>query len=348
MLDNFIKFFKLSEDERKDLFSETAKKLDTREAYVEKDFWVCLALEIMFNHLESSSPKLLFKGGTSLSKIYGVIKRFSEDIDITVFAESLGCNLKDVKTLGNKQRKRFFAELSEKCDSFLYGSLVESLRAKFAEVGATGVEVNPGDDHTIFILYPSLFSDDTAEYVKPSVKIESGARSAVEPNNISSVAPYTEEVLQIGLEVNNICTIRAERTFCDKIIILHGICNGYTKEGRLPQDHQRVARHFYDLAMMMGTEVGEAAIDNPELQESARSHAELAFPSVWRGYDTARPGSFTLVPSGDLLSVVEADYRAMSSMIFGKAPSFDEIMEAIQSIEQALNASAAPSPSVGR
>lgn len=333
----FKEFLRFSVDEQQELYSRTSKKLNTLESYIEKDFWVCLTLEILFNHLNIDDPKLLFKGGTSLSKVYGVINRFSEDIDITVFPKDLGFEIEDIYLLGTKARQRFLDELSSKCDDFLFNSLINTLNKKFNEAGAYDVEIVPDEEHTILIKYPTLFWDTQPGYIKPMVKIESGARSAVDPHTIETVSPYTQEALDLGLIVPNICTIKAERTFCDKLIILHGLRSGYEKKGRIPQDSHRVARHYYDLAMMNKTDIGNSAIKDSELQESARKHCSTMFASSWRGYETARPGSYAIVPQDELLKAVEADYKAMETMIFGTIPGFETIMSEIQEIENRLN-----------
>jgi hypothetical protein len=337
MLDKYKEIFEASEDDRRGLFEEAGNTFGTLSSYAEKDFWVCLTLEILFNHRGEGDPQLLFKGGTSLSKVYELISRFSEDIDITVFSEDLGMDLKEMNGLGSNAKKRFLTKLSEKCDEYLFGPLVGILKDKLHEAGAVGAKIVPADDHTIFVQYPSLFQSETAAYVMPMVKIESGARSATVPHEVKSVQPYVQAVSGFDLDVQNVCTIKAERTFADKMIILHGLRSGFDKEERVPQDRNRASRHYYDLAEMFKTDIADGALGDLGLLEDVRSHAEQMFQAKWRGYDTAVPGQFKLMPYGKLLDVLRADYKAMSGMIFGDVPTFDDVLSAIGTLENKVN-----------
>ena len=338
MLNNFNEILSASVADRRELFEAAGEEIGTLASYAEKDFWVCLILEILFNHRAPSDPRLLFKGGTSLSKVYGLINRFSEDIDITIFAGDLGLEVSDLDSFGSKRRKRFFNELGAACDVYLFDSLIKTLEQALLEAGAAGTRVLEGDDHCIFVEYPSVFDGGVAAYVKPRVIIEGGARSATIPHEFQAITPYIEQVGPFDLAIQNICTIKAERSFCDKLVILHALRCGYDREGRIPKDRNRASRHYYDVAMMTDSDIGNEAIFDIELQESVRKHAERLFPARWRGYDTACAGTFSLVPRGDLLRALKIDYNAMKGMIFGEVPRFETILETIARLETRINA----------
>ena len=123
----FTSFLSLPEQDRRDVFATAAVRLDTLPSYVEKDFWVCLVLDLLFNRLADRHPKLLFKGGTSLSKAFGLIQRFSEDIDLVVNRGDLGfANERDPTApgnLSNKKRQSLFNDLMRACSAYVLGDL---------------------------------------------------------------------------------------------------------------------------------------------------------------------------------------------------------------------------------
>ena len=172
-----------------------------------------------------------------------------------------------------------------------------------------------------------------------SLKLEGGARSALDPNTTASAAPYICEELGDGwsLEAGNLHVIEPERTCLDKILILHAMHCGYRDKGRLPRDGSRISRHYYDVAMLAATDVGKAALANKELFADVREHGRISFPSAWRRYDQAVPGSLRLVPQDALRAVLEKDFEAMQGMMFGDIPSFDWVTSQIEIAEQAIN-----------
>lgn len=335
MLDNYRKVLDAPGADRIDLFTKAGNHLEVSERYIEKDFWVCLILDILFNYNAGSCPRLLFKGGTSLSKVYGLIQRFSEDIDLTWFSEDLGTDLNELDGRGNKARSKALKDLAGRCHAYMTGPLTQRLHECFSEIGMPEVQVKPEGDQTLLVHYPSLFGSRT-DYVAPAVKIEGGARSARNPRDPARVEPYTQRVYDLGLAVPNVVTIRAERTFCDKIVILHGLRSGYDLDARLPEDAHRVSRHYYDLAMMKGTKTGEAAINDTALLADAFKHAQRFFPAKWRGLDNAFSKGCRIVPQDELREAIRRDYGKMQPMLFGSPPSFQDIMDAIQYIQDLL------------
>lgn len=136
MNEAFAEVIKASDSDRRDLFLTTAARLGTAVQYVEKDFWVCWTLDALFNGLESGGPRLLFKGGTSLSKAFGLISRFSEDIDVTVFRDDLGhmVEVVDLESLSGKQRRIRLGAIRESCRAYINGPLITELAGRAASV----------------------------------------------------------------------------------------------------------------------------------------------------------------------------------------------------------------------
>ena len=334
-----------SEQDRRDVFAATASRLDTLPGYVEKDLWVCIVLEVLFNRLPAGHPNLLFKGGTSLSKAFGLIDRFSEDIDIVVSRDGLGFSgdrdPAAANALSNKERAALFEELTKACSAYISRKLQTALASRLDEIAA-GCRVLPDegdtDRQTLFVEYPTLYPSREVDYVASRVRIEAGARSAVVPNSTCAVVPFiAEELPDSSFDVGSIRVIAPERTYWEKLLILHGLHCGYRDEGRLPHDRDRISRHYYDVAMITATDCGRSALSDLELLEAVRKHNLVAFRQAWKRFDEAIPGSVHLVPQSELRAAIEADYGAMMDMILGDAPNFDWIMDQLHDAEATIN-----------
>ena len=177
------------------------------------------------------------------------------------------------------------------------------------------------------------------------MKIESGAKSALDPHVSATVTPYVSQDLpDMNLTVANVTTVKRERTFWDKVIILHGLRQWYDRRGELRHGGQRVSRHYYDLhQLMQATSAHEWQADHALAIDCAQ-HARLFFGSVDLGLDTALPGSFTLTPGPAMRDALVRDYAAMSGMIFGEIPALDVVLASVERFEQIVNGSAAYSP----
>ena len=344
-LDSFKSFLSLPEEGRRDVFEAAASRLDTPANYVEKDFWVCLALEALYNQLPEGHPRLLFKGGTSLSKAFGIIKRFSEDIDLVVNRADLGfADLLDLTVaddLSNRKREALFENLRMACSSYILGDLRIELTALMDQI-VDGCVIIPDEDdrdrQTLLIEYPTQYPSAGDAYVAPRVKIEAGARSALEPILDCAITPIlADELADLSFEVGNLQVIAPERTYWEKLLILHGLHYGYRDEQRLPNDRDRISRHYYDVAMITATETGRSALSDIGLLDTVREHNLIAFRQAWKRFEIAEPGSLRLVPQDTLRAAIERDYKAMDGMILGESPSFGWVMEQIQYAEGTIN-----------
>ena len=332
---------------RMGLFSATAQRLGTTPQNVEKDFWVCWTLDALFNGIEDG-PRLLFKGGTSLSKGFGLIERFSEDIDVTVFRDDLGvpATVEELAVLSRKKREASLDQIKAACEAHVHGPMMARLADICADACArTGLEprsirVEPdlADRQTLRVVYPSITPEDV--YIAKSVKIESGAKSALDPHSVRTIAPYVDaDAIALDLSVPGITIVDAERTFWDKVLILHGLRRWFDNRGQLRGDGQRVSRHYYDLFRLIQSKVAEAALANRALGKDCVAHARLFFNRPDFDLASAQAPTYSLLPKGAMIDGLRQDYRAMSTMIFGKPPDFDAVMKAIAGIEETVNAS---------
>lgn len=346
---DFLRVIAATPDDRRGLFLATANRLGTPLQNVEKDFWVSWVLDLLFNGRDAGEPRLLFKGGTSLSKAYGLISRFSEDIDITVFREDIGqdVHVGDLEVLSGKQKRLRLEGIKQACQSYIQGQLQERLNrqieAAFREAGIPFTDVpvmedsDDADRQTLLVRYPSV-STDGDEYVKPTVKIEAGAKSALDPHRSAIIQPYVaDDMPAANLVVPGVVTIDAKRTFWDKVVILHGLRRWHDNRGALRQQGHRVSRHYYDIFKLIQSPVGrEAAADHVLALDCAR-HALMFFNSTDLDLIHAHPGTFSITPTPEMVHTLKRDYQAMLGMIFGEVPEFSDVLNAVEKLEHEIN-----------
>jgi hypothetical protein len=205
---------------------------------------------------------------------------------------------------------------------------------------ALTVKADAHDRQTLLLDYPSVTPTDA--YIAKSVKIESGAKSALDPNSVRTITPYVDtDVPGIDLAVQGITVVDAERTFWDKVVILHGLRRWYDIRGLLRGNGQRISRHYYDLFRLLQSDSGKAAIKDAALGADCVAHARMFFNRPDFDLASAQPPTFALCPDGAMMDDLRQDYRAMSVMIFGEPPAFDAVIEAIAALEAELNAQGA-------
>lgn len=331
--------------DRLDLFLSTANRLGAPIGNIEKDFWVCWTLDALYHRLPADRPRLLFKGGTSLSKAYGLINRFSEDIDVTVFRDDLeqAATAEELEALSGKKRRARLDAIRDACRAFVTGPLRESLAGLLAEAtgGAGRVEIDQTDPErqTLLLWYPEVEPRDDG-YVRPAVRIESGAKSALDPNRPVLIKPYiADETPDLDLSVPNVTTIEPGRTFWDKVVIAHGLRRWYERRGVLRQEGQRISRHYYDLHQLLASQAGKDALSDLELARDCVRHARMFFDRPDFDLASAQPGTFAIAPVEGMIDALRRDYANTAAMIFGEPPSFDLILDSMQQLHAAANAS---------
>lgn len=329
-------------------FDTTAQRLGTASQNIEKDFWVCWVLDALFNGLKEGGPRLLFKGGTSLSKGFGLINRFSEDIDVTVFRNDIGepTTIDELDALSGRKRRARLDAIKAACQTYIDGSLrveltqilQDRLRAAGFDAGAARVEADDADPdgQTLLIWYPA--ATPRSDYVRAAIKIESGAKSALDPNSEVPIKPYVDDDLPaLDLTVPGVRTVDPERTFWDKVVIVHGLRRWFDKRGELRGGGQRISRHYYDLHQLAASPNGTAAIADTALGADCVAHARMFFNRPDFDLASAVLGSFALAPHDAMIEQLRADYRAMQGMIFGEPPNFEAVLDVISSLETRLN-----------
>ncbi len=319
----------LSRLERRELFAETAARKGMTPAIVEKDFWVCWTLGRLFAHPDLSRV-LMFKGGTSLSKVFNLIERFSEDIDLILDWRVVVGEVDPQAERSATKQEALNKSIGAKAADYIGRELLPMISGVVDPM--CRCELADDDPHALKVIYPNAFSDD---YLRPEVRLEIGPLAAWMPHDRYRIHPYAAEAFpqlfkQADCEVH---AIRAERTFWEKATILHHEAN------RPPDSAQpsRYSRHYYDLAMMAEAPVKGTALADLALLADVVEFKRRFYPRGWAQYVLAKPGTFKLVPPGKVLAVVEKDYAAMRNMIFGRYPTFDEIMATLRALEREIN-----------
>jgi hypothetical protein len=329
----------MTKRDRADLFAETAERRDLSEAVVEKDFWVCWTLKQLFT-IDTLRDRLLFKGGTSLSKINHAINRFSEDIDLAVDYVALGfTGDRDPRREGLSKTKRaaILAEMMTACQQYIGSEFLEVLRVRCEEILGNGEDwtlaVSEQDRNIVRFQYPS--AAPTLDYIKPQVILELGTHAEFVPRDRFTVRAFAaEEFPSMFAEPDvAVTSLLAKRTFWEKATILHAEFHRPAAKA-LPD---RYSRHYYDLAMLAQSPVRAEALADLALLDQVVLHKETFYPSGWARYDLARIGSLRLVPPDERRAALERDYRSMSVMIFGQPPPFGKIIEVLAALEQDIN-----------
>lgn len=330
----------LSKNER-GLFFKTASDIKEMPLeIIEKDYWVVWVLEGLFS-LEKLKPYLTFKGGTSLSKIYGLIDRFSEDIDLSIESEFFGFGAPhDPENAPSKKKQNAIIDnLSKACSTYVQTEILADLKDIFtAKLGTTdGWQIfsdpEAPDAQSLLFEYPSNTSK--TGYIRPLVKIEIGARSEHWPVSEQKIESYVKEALKETIHEPDIVirVLNAERTFWEKATILH-------QYAHLPEDKKlppRISRHYYDFFRLLNSSIKKKALENLTLLERVANHKNIYFASSWANYRTARKGTLKLIPPPHVLKELQNDYRLMQPMLFREVHSLELILKTVKEFESEFN-----------
>lgn len=316
----------LSKDEQIDLFNHLSVITGFPAIAIEKDAWVTLALRMLFG--SELKDKIVFKGGTSLSKCYNLINRLSEDIDFSIEREFLGFSgdltKGEIRKLRRASHNFILSELPELLSNELehYG-----IDGKCFSVEVPNTKISDQDPETVLLKYKSVFAKET--YLLPRVQIEIGARSLMEPfeeKEINSIidsnmteANFTEDRFKVN-------TVIPTKTFIEKLILLH-------EEFKKPSEktkYLRMSRHLYDIVQIMETSYFDEAKKDKILFRDICKHREKFTPLKPVGtidYNELTFERLEIIPPKGIIGNYRADYTEMqSTMFYGESLSFDEVI----------------------
>jgi predicted nucleotidyltransferase component of viral defense system len=327
-------WFQLPDETKIRLFTETSRQIGLpSSSAAEKDWWVVHTLSVIFSM--DCANALIFKGGTSLSKGWNVIHRFSEDIDLALDREFLGFSGELTKGEIRKLRRKSFQFISE--------VFTEELKNKFVELGFKDLTVKPRevenhdqDPLIIEIYYNKLTETDT--YLKPGVLVEVGSRSLKEPftqrtfgtfiSEIYTDNPFTDKPITIPI-------VNPERTFLEKIFLLHEEFQKPFGKIRV----ERLTRHLYDIEKLCQTEYAEIALQDRELYNTIVRHRSKFTAISGIDYAKHNPENIKFIPPDSIIKMWKADYEEMKgSMIYDNPLDFDQLINRLTELQKRINA----------
>jgi len=320
-------------EERRQLFQETAARRGMSPAVVEKDFWVCWILKQIYSNPQLQSH-IVFKGGTSLSKVFGLIERFSEDIDLILDWQLLGYGPGQQDPYqyqpSRTQQDRFSEQFNLRAARYIAETLCPQLDRQFRRCPGVAAMVDADQPQVINVQYPAAFPPD---YLRPEVQLEIGPLASFVPHGSYLIQPYAAQVFPATFDVPDcpVVAIKAERTFWEKATILHQQAH---RQEPIPV---RYSRHYYDMHRLAMSAVKSSSLANLKLLEDVVAFKDRFYRCPWARYDLARPGTFRLIPNADRLSELRADYRQMTVMIFGPIPEFEHIVASLKLLEKEIN-----------
>lgn len=326
-------WFQLPDETKIRLFAETSRQIGLpSSSAAEKDWWVVHTLAVIFSM--DCANALIFKGGTSLSKAWNLIHRFSEDIDLALDREFLGFN--------GELSKQGIKKLRRKSFQFITEVFTKELRSKFSELGFKDVKVkyreveNHDQDPIIIEIYYNKLTETDA-YLKPSVLIEVGSRSLIEPFTQRTFGTFISQIYSDNPFTDNPITIpvvNPERTFLEKIFLLH-------EEFQKPQDKirvERLSRHLYDIEKLSQTEYATIALQNTELYNRIVEHRSKFTAISGIDYNKHNSANIKFIPPETIIKKWEADYEELKgSMIYDNPLSFNEMIKRLVELQKRIN-----------
>ncbi len=330
----------LSKKQRRSIFADTSFELRLTEIAVEKDFWVCWALNKLFG-LQRWGEHFAFKGGTSLSKCWNLIERFSEDVDIVIERAALGFggdNDPD-RAPSRKQLGKRLKELEKSCQESISNEIYPKLNAAiYSDLGDAfkwNLELD-SDRQTLLLTYPSIYSQNITPLHR-AVKIEMGARSDTEPTETIEIRPYICETFpdMFGNFGTNVRAVMPKRTFWEKAMLLH-------EETFRPEDkkfnQKGKARHYFDLYHLIQAGIGKEASQDLDLFNRIVAHRQKFFRYSWVDYSTMEYGRLRLVPAKKDRESWKSDYNRMrGNMFYGDTPTFEDVLKVVEEFQVKLN-----------
>jgi predicted nucleotidyltransferase component of viral defense system len=331
-------FIQLSSEERNLYCRQASERMSVPlpAAVIEKDFWVCWTLNLL-NEIPELKGNITFKGGTSLSKAWGLIERFSEDIDIAinrkVFGQEPPYGAEHAES--NRQRKMRLEELEEKSAAFIRDFLIPKLQDKIAEHIKEKFTLKPiqkGNEVNIEFEYPGTLKNELGGLL-PVVLIELVPRADEIPNEERIITPIIHEVFVdiLGEGSFSISTLAPERTFLEKLLFIHETLEGFNKGS------EKKSRHYYDLYKLYQSGVFEKIKSNRELLNTVVQHRQTFFRYNTMDYsDILLKGVKVTLPQ-ESWADWRGDYSRSAVMIYSKIPSFEELMTFADQLEKEFN-----------
>ena len=333
-------FIQLPPRDRAEILQTAAAELGFTAQVLEKDIWVCWVLSALFS-MPDAHP-MAFKGGTSLSKIWKAIDRFSEDVDITIDYRAFDTGFDHQKgKLSNTKQEAVNSELRRCVTKYLDSHVRPYMLDRLSEdLDDQSFELMLSDCGEKLVLNYPKAPVGGSPYIHDSIVLEFGGRNTLEPSEFHTVTSYLSAATQISgvhfPKADGVKTISVERTFWEKVTLAHASCGKDPAKARAG----RMSRHWYDLAMLIDRDIVNL---DKLLEDDLTLREVIALKNVFyyaasANYDACISGSAKLIPEVPYIDQLEADYSAMrEDYILGNAPTFHQLLETVQSIQVKLN-----------
>lgn len=331
-----LSFLALPPDERRLYFEQAALRRNVAPVILEKDFWVCWLLGILFESQFADS--LVFKGGTSLSKVFGVIERLSEDIDLSLSPEFLHLPAAGTsRNQANKWMTRAEAACGEAVQNEIGPAMESAVATVLGKSEQTWFEflMDPNTNSPALLFHYPSSQPPGFDYLKRSVKLEFGSLTDQQPAGRHAIGPWVAEVLPDAFSDwrCEVVALDVERSFWEKATILH---TEYHRPAEKPTP-DRFSRHYADTATLAQHSTASKAIDLHDLRNRVVEWKSRFFGSSWANYGHAKPGTFRLVPPAERQPKLRRDYQAMRDMYLTEPASFDDILATLADLENRIN-----------
>lgn len=329
------RFLDLGREDRADILQALASRLGRTALVLEKDVWVCWTLESLF--ALRGRRAMAFKGGTALSKVYGAIARFSEDLDITIDCRGLVAPFDPFSgTASGSSRKKYGKALSaamvRHVREVLEPQLATELKRQFQ--GTCHIELEDGAEK-LRVRYESALPP-SAGYLERSVLVEFGGRNSLEPSEPRTLRAYMSgQADDLEFPVASVTVLRPERTFWEKATLIHVEC----MRSELKAGKDRLSRHWYDLAMLADHDIGQRALSDRALLADVVRFKSVYYRNTHASYEDCIDGRLRLTPDPAMAVGLRSDFEQMvaSGMFEGQPPLFEDIMARLQRLEKAIN-----------
>jgi len=322
-------WFNLSDNNKRDIFNQVSISNGLPAFAIEKDWWVTNVLRIIFSL--PVSEHLIFKGGTSLSKGWNLIERFSEDIDLVLDRKLLGFKDELSKTQIGKLRKASCTFISNEFVQIISEKIHE---LEIPDISISVQELGSSDKDPVIIEIVYSTVTEESSYLKPKVLIEVGSRSLLEPTEKINMQSFVDEFYHdkpFALQPISVPTVLPKRTFLEKAFLLH-------EEFQKPVDQIRVnrlSRHLYDLDKLMDSDHGKEALQDFELYKSIVDHREKFNTIRGIDYSNHRPDKLNIIPPVGIIKKWEEDYKSMQeSMIYGESRTFSDLISRMKELNE--------------
>ncbi len=315
----------------------TNKNIKREAILLEKDIWICWALEFLFK-MPNQLP-MAFKGGTSLSKAYRVIDRFSEDVDITIDYQAFNCGDPFVEGISKTKLKNISLELRSMVTQHIKDTLLpyyEKIISEQFKKNAPIVEMD-NDGETIHLRYPSVIEQKSG-YIIDSIRLEFGGRNLTVPSELITITTdISEYVNDLSFPIAQATVLSPQKTYWEKITLIHYECNRPT----LKDDADRISRHWYDVAMLTNHDIGKHAQMNRALLNEVIKIKKTFYDSGFAKYDDCLNGNLRLIPNDNYLQLLKDDFNKMLSnkMFYGNQPDFYRVLNELKKLEMVINKS---------